>query len=135
MRTAYWISYGVFMCFFFYLDSIGQYNNSEKTTGVVVDQLIGAKGRINSTATYPQIKFDYKDSSYLFGQRHGYFLWRFHNGDRVTVIFPKNDPGKAAIYSFLGYWIPLIKLLVSFMIAVAIFMLAIHPVWGIILKR
>ena len=117
---AYWIGYIVFICFYFYFDTIDQYRNSEKVEGVVVDQLIG-RGRKRGEFEYPQFQFIYKDSAYLFAEESGFI--RPGIGKKVTVIFPKGEPGRAEKYSFFSYWISLTKLFFSFMISLFLFMI------------
>lgn len=119
LGLSYWIGYMVFMCFFFYFDTIDEYRNSEKVKGVVVNELIGYNRR--RYYTYPQIQFIYKDSAYLFGHQKAFLPKSI--GDKVTVIFPKGKPDKAEKYSFLPYWISLTKLFFSFMISLFLFMI------------
>lgn len=128
LGIGYWIAYLTFMCIFFYVDTIDEYRNSEKNKGEVVKRLStkGYKGRWYS---YPQIKFVYNDSVYLFGQRQVLFPSRYRKGKKVTVIYPKGEPERAEIYSFLRYWISLTKLFFSFMIALFLFMSAVFIGW------
>jgi hypothetical protein len=120
LQLSYWVGYIVFMCFFFYFDTIDQYRNSEKIKAVVVDELIGY-GRRGREYSYPQIQFIYNDSAWFFG--HESSLSAKNIGDSVTVIFPEGEPEKAQKYSFFPYWISLTKLFFSFMISLFLFMI------------
>jgi hypothetical protein len=103
IALVYWVVYVVFICSYQYYSTIDQYRNSEKKQAEVVDRLL-AQGRKRGWYYYPQLKFVYNDSIYLFGESHSFFPSRYRIGNNVTIIFPKGEPDKAEIYSFLPYW-------------------------------
>lgn len=115
---AYWLGYLLFMIFYFYLDTIDEYRNSEKVKAVVIDQLLGA-GKGNR-GYYPQFQFSYKGNIFTSADK---LIWvrNKKKGDHLTVIFPKGRPGEAIAYTILSYWVSFTKFSISFLIAYLLF--------------
>lgn len=124
---AYWIGWLLCMCVIFYYDNIEQYENAEKVEARVVEKLVGVRRR--AAYRYPQFQFTYKDSSYLFAKSYGLFLATWHIGDKATAIFPKGEPDKAEVYSFLTYWVSLSKFVLGFFIASFLFVIPVFFRW------
>lgn len=54
-----------------------------------------------------------------------YFLRKWKHGDRTEVIYETANPGKAAVYSFWGYWITGGELLASVVLLLVLFQVAV----------
>jgi hypothetical protein len=128
IAIAYWIGWLVCMCFIFYYDTIGEYRKSEKVKAVVIEMLVGSSRR-GGWYYYPQLQFEYKDSTYLFGKRKGFSFGIWDTGDKATAIFPAGEPDKAEVYSFLPYWVSLTKLFFGFIISLFLFVTPIFFRW------
>ncbi len=81
----------------------------------------------DSTAnrSIPKASFRADLKSYAVDARYVFRNWQ--EGERVVVIYEKEDPSKAAVYTLWGYWIrwqeiigSMIALIVLFQVAVAI---------------
>jgi hypothetical protein len=127
IAVAYWVGWLVCICFIFYFDTIDEYRHAEKAEAVVVSKLVGTTRR--GSYYYPQFRFEYKDSSYLFANRRKTYFLGFEVGDKATVIFPAGDPERAIQYTFLSYWVSLSKLFFSFMISLFLFVIPIFYRW------
>jgi hypothetical protein len=123
LKIVYWSGFFLIMTLYFYFSKEEGYRNSEKRTAVVIDKLDGyiPGGRFRERHyLYPQFQFEYNDSMYTSAD-HIVSAEDMRVGDKLTVIFPANDPDDAVIYEFLSYWIDWITLIVCFLIAVFLF--------------
>ena len=120
---VYWSVYIVVTMIWLYMFKKEEYQNSERVSGVVVQQLIGARrGKYsNETGKYPQFEFVYKDSIYISADQL-YWVRNKKPGDKVKLIFQKGKPEEAVVYSLLSYWAPFWKISISFLVAFFLFM-------------
>jgi hypothetical protein len=76
-----------------------------------------------SSRTIPKAVFGYGQKNYAIDAR--YLFREYSEGERVTVIYEKDDPAKAAVYSFWGYWIRWDELLGSIAALAILFQVAV----------
>jgi hypothetical protein len=96
------------------------YFDGETTPGMIHWMPDSSAGR-----TIPKAIFRHDLKNYAVDARYVFRQWK--EGDKVEVIFEKEDPSKGAVYSLWGYWIrwqeligSIIALTLLFQVAVAI---------------
>ena len=121
---SFWTAYLIFVCVYMYQSKKEVYKTSEKREATVID-IVRQRGKFH----YPQFQFVYNDSTYISSDK---LFWTsgWEPGEKLTVIFPKKEPGQAIIYTFVSYWISMPALLLSFMIFFFVFAMIVIIKWG-----
>lgn len=77
----------------------------------------------SSARTIPKAIFRTDKKNYAIDAR--YVLRQWKEGDKVEVIFEKEDPSKGAVYQLWGYWIRWQELIGSVIALIALFQVAV----------
>jgi hypothetical protein len=127
IAIAYWVGWLLCICLISYYDTIDEYRNTEKVEAIVIDKLM--RFSRHKQYYYPQFRFEYNGSRYLFAKRGKPYFSSWSIGEKATAIFPKGQPGEAKVYSFFSYWVSLSKIFFSFMIALFLFVIPVFLRW------
>ena len=87
----------ILLCYF--IRQLTFISNSERATGEVIRITQG--GGKGTKITYPVVKFHTDKYEFTFVAEGNL---EYQRGDKVEVIYDKNDPGDASIFTFFGFW-------------------------------
>lgn len=118
---VYWTVFLVLFVLFVRALHIREYNNSEIRDGKVVYSIeFGIKGRMRKSS-YPYYEFTYNDGVYASADRG--VGRQYRAGEKIQVIFPKNDPTHSRIYNFGRFWLKHIELFLFFVAGLVVFVI------------
>jgi hypothetical protein len=127
--SKFWYAYAIVCVFlvgkFLHDRKIDEFRNSVKMKAVVTDQIETRGRRRYTTYNYPQYSFCYNDSTYITADRSAHAKG-LAIGDSVTILFTKDNPGDAVVYSFFRYWIPLPYLIIGAILSIFFYFAAIN---------
>ena len=93
-KKLLWIGVGI-ISFYYLLNKFEFIFKSARTQGVVVGY--ADNGRVNAAS----IEFEVQSKFYYFeGQKNV----EYDGGEKLPVIYLKEDPKQAYVFSFLGFW-------------------------------
>ena len=122
--VIYWFLFFVLVIYISYSEGKKKLANYEFTEGIVVDKVFLPYGRRRARdVEFAQWQYIAGKDTLLFVDRRS-FSRNKPVGTRKTVIYLRDDPGKAFIYSF-QFWIDFPKVVIMILIAVFIFAICI----------
>ena len=109
---VYWSGLFLLITLLCYQQGKEELEKCYRTKGEVIDQIWLAQPGLRRTtyAWRPQVSFPLGDTSYIFTDDHT----RFATGETVDVLYRKDSPGDAIIYTF-RFWIDM-GIIVPFML-------------------
>lgn len=115
-----WIIYWVlFFLVYLPLTREPDFFSSNRTKGIVINNWEAkfGYGRRSETHVNPIVQYHVDSIAYLFSpdDRKNYF-GLFKEGEEVTIIYEKNNPGKSAILSLIVYWVDYIEIAMALLI-------------------
>lgn len=106
-----------FACYLFFTRQ-PDYLDGEKAPAVIHWMQDSASGR-----NIPKAVFN--DGRKMYAVDARYFLQNLEEGDRVQVIYETDQPERAVVYRFWGYWLTWGELIATVVIYIGLFQIAV----------